>query len=116
MEAKEDSAPISDEGEECPVAMGTPDSSYVLSIYERRKYNIPSVGGDNTLVTPSFINNIPAKTESLRARGSLRNPGVCDVGHHEDVPSQDECVGFRSSGVDNSPLEAEDSCWYGDAS
>ncbi|RCN34490.1 hypothetical protein ANCCAN_19667 [Ancylostoma caninum] len=45
----EDVAPTSEDGEECPVAMGTPEPSYVLSIYERRKYNIPSVGEDDTL-------------------------------------------------------------------
>ncbi|RCN24967.1 hypothetical protein ANCCAN_29325 [Ancylostoma caninum] len=30
-------------------------------------------------------------------------------------PSQVKYVGFRSSGFDNSPVEADDSCWYGDA-
>ncbi|EYC46117.1 hypothetical protein Y032_0407g911 [Ancylostoma ceylanicum] len=49
VEEMQDGALLSDEGEECPVAIGTPDPSYVMSIYERRKYNIPSVSQDDTL-------------------------------------------------------------------
>ncbi|KAL6735573.1 hypothetical protein Aduo_006001 [Ancylostoma duodenale] len=223
VEEKEDSALISDEGEECPVAMGTPDPSYVLSIYERRNYNLPSVDKDDTLfcrilnrrVDPSrladrhwcscgncilflqprenlccqevfrmasspfteVVERIKEKMENMdgccitghpsfrkvvldkevlslllengrfEARGKrgelekieekrryryyayrsfvLWAYGHFGLGNRLEIPAcvrstimrafpSQDYVGFRSSGVDNSPLEADDSCWYSD--
>ncbi|EYB92589.1 hypothetical protein Y032_0192g1362 [Ancylostoma ceylanicum] len=49
VEELQDGPPTSDEEEECPVAIGTPDRSCVMCIYERRKYSTYSVGQDDTL-------------------------------------------------------------------
>ncbi|EYC36954.1 hypothetical protein Y032_0841g2630 [Ancylostoma ceylanicum] len=241
---EEDSELISDEGEECPVAMGTPDPSYVLSVYEKRKYNVPTEGEEDTLfcrilnrrVDPSCLSDrhwcscgncvlfsqprenlccqevfrvasspftevvermkekmenmdgccitahpsfrkvvldkevlrklsVPSdgkntlqsvfqvlslllengRFEARGKRGALEKIeeqrryryyvyrsfvlwayGHLGLGNRLEIPacvrstimktfpSQDGYVGFRSSGIDNAPMEGDDSCWYGD--